>query len=308
VNLLHAAFFLHHEPEKMVESLLDGLSTNRIEIDMIEFSGVEFRHVDNRLMSLKLVQLGLSNAAMFAADGTVLQPSEVLYKKNILVERGSFRPVCHVNLDMMYCAQAKFTLEEGVEEKDIVPLMELTMKNLMASGEIDYSDFLARVDVLAACGYNVLISNYYEYYRLAAYLARHTKKKIALTMGAASLADLFDEKYYTHLDGGILESFGRLFKNDLKLYIYPFKNKETGELTTVENLAVSPEIKQLYGYLVSKRGIEQLDNYNPAYLGIFSRDILKKIKVNDSSWEKEVPPSVAQIIRERSLFGFRKSD
>src|SRR5580704_18108709 len=71
VNLLYAAFFLHHKPELMVESLLDNLSTQRIEIDMIEFAGIEFRHVDNRVMSLKLVQLGLTGAAMFGPSGEV---------------------------------------------------------------------------------------------------------------------------------------------------------------------------------------------------------------------------------------------
>src|SRR5437764_8905728 len=92
VNLLHAAFFQHHEPERLVESLLDQLTTGRIEIDLIEMKGIEFRGVDNRLLALKLVQLGLSGAAMFAPDRQVLQPSEVLRKKAILVERGSFRP------------------------------------------------------------------------------------------------------------------------------------------------------------------------------------------------------------------------
>ncbi len=305
VNLCYGAFFEYHNPEKLVESLLDGLSINRIEIDMIEFSGIEFRHVDNRLMSLKLVQLGLSNAAMFAADGTVLQPSEVLYKKHILVERGSFRPVCHVNIDMMNAALKEFGDDPSVDTTQILPLMEITMRNLMAEGEIDYSDFLARADVLAACGQTVLISNYYEYYRLAAYLTRYTKKKIGIAMGAASLADLFNEKYYSNLDGGILESFGRLFKNDLKIYVYPVQDKATKELTTVDNLKIADDLKQLYGYLLRKRCIEQMEHYNPGYLHIYSREVLKKIKEN-GDWEGAVPSSVAEIIKRRGLFGYRK--
>ena len=196
-------------------------------------------------MSLRLVQLGLSDAAMFSAKGEVLQPSEVLHKKAILVERGSFRPVTHVNIDMLRAAQEKFAREPDVVGEPIVTLMEITMRNLQAAGgqangEIDLRDFLARADVLAACGTTVLISNYFEYYRLAAYLARYTKKKIGITMGAASLCELFDEKYYTALEGGILESFGRLFKNDLKLYIYPLLDRKTGELTTVQNLPWPP--------------------------------------------------------------------
>src|SRR5947207_11035209 len=242
VNLCYGAFFLSHVPEELVESLLDNLTTRRLEIDMLELSGIEFRNVDNRIMALKLVQLGLSGAAMFGPNREVLQPSDMLHNKALLVERGSFRPVTYVNIDMLECALAKFKQDPAVTDKPILTLMELTMRNLLAGGkEVDRRDFLARADVLAACGKTVLISDYFEYYRLAAYLARHTKKKIGITMGAASLRDLFDEKFYSRLDGGILESFGRLFKNDLKLYIYPLLDRKTGALTTVDNLQIAPE-------------------------------------------------------------------
>jgi hypothetical protein len=311
VNLLYGAFFLNHEPDRLVESLLDELTTRRIEIDMIEFSGIAFRHVDNRVMSLRLVQLGLSSAAMFSAKGEVLQPSEVLYKKPILVERGSFRPVTHVNVDMLRSAHERFAREPGVEGEPVVSLMEITMHNLQnadgkSTPDIDLRDFLARAEVLAACGKTVLISDYFEYYRLAAYLARYTKKMIGLTMGAGSLYDLFDEKYYASLDGGILESFGRLFKNDLKLYIYPLLDRQTGKLTTVDTLQVAPELRKLYEYLVEKGCIEQLDNFNPNYLSIFSRDVIRQIKAGSPDWIESVPAEVAEVIRRRGFFGYKR--
>jgi hypothetical protein len=306
VNLLYGAFFLNHEPDQLIESLLDNLSTRRIEIDMIEFSGIAFRHVDNRVMSLRLVQLGLSSAAMFSASGEVLQPSEVLYKKPILVERGSFRPLTHVNVDMLHAAQEKFHNEADVDAEQVVSLAEITMRNLQANGQIDLRDFLARVDVLAACGMTVLISDYFEYYRLAAYLARYTKKRIGITMGAGSLVELFDEKYYTKLDGGILESFGRLFKNDLKLYIYPLLNAKTGELTTVDNLQIAPEIRKLYEHLVDKGCIEQLDAYDPQHLGTFSREVLRQIEAGEPNWVEHVPAEVAELIQRRGFFGYRR--
>jgi hypothetical protein len=306
VNLLYAAFMFQHDPDRLVESLLDGLSVDRIEIDMIEFSGIAFRRIDNRVMSMKLVQLGLTNAAMFAADGSMLQPSEVLYKKNILVERGSFRPVTHVNIDMLRCAQEKFSAEPGLNAENIVPIMEITMRNLLASGHFDYHDFLARVDLLASQGMTVLISDYFEYYRLAAYLARFSNAQIGITMGVASLRELFNKKYYTQLQGGILESFGRLFKNDLKLYIYPLMDPENGDFTAVQNLDVAPNLRKLYEYLVEQGRIEQLNNFNESYLPIFSRDVLKKIETGDSSWQEMVPSQVAEVIKERSYFGYRR--
>jgi hypothetical protein len=304
VNLLYGAFFLNHEPDHLIESLLDNLSVRRIEIDMIEFSGIAFRHVDNRVMSLRLVQLGLSSAAMFSANGEVLQPSEVLYKKPILFVRGSFRPLTNVNVDMLRAAQVKFQNEDDVEADKVVSLAEITMRNLQANGDIDLRDFLARADVLASCGMTVLISDYFEYYRLAAYLARYTKNKIGITMGAASLFELFDEKYYTELDGGILESFGRLFKNDLKLYISPLLDSETGALTTIDNLQIAPEIDKLYHYLIDKGCIEQLDNFNAQHLSTFSREVLRKIQTGEPGWTDHVPGEVAEVIQRRNFFGY----
>jgi hypothetical protein len=313
VNLLYGAFTLYHEPELLIESLLDGLTTNRIAIDMIEFSGIEFRQVDNRLMSMKLVQMGLSGAAMFDPSGRVLQPSEVLYKKNVLVERGSFRPVCHVNIDMINSARAAFEKDldatGAADRGDVVELMELTMRNLREEGgDIDRADFLARADMLAASGKTVLISDYFEYYRLAAYLSQYTKKRIAITMGAASLLDLFDEKYYAALEGGILESFGRLFKNDLRLYIYPLLDQATRKLTTVDTLEVAPGLRKLYGYLADRGHIKQLTGVNESYLGIFSRDALRKIRAGDHTWEQMVPREVADVIKARRFLGYRAPD
>ncbi len=307
VNLLYAAFFLHHEPKLLIESLLDSLTINRIEIDMIEFSGIEFRHVDNRLMSLKLVQLGLSKAAMFGPTGAVLQPSEILYKKAILVERGSFRPVCNVNIDMLRAANEVFSNDPEVSKGQVLQIAELSMRNLIAGdGNIDTRDFLARADLLCANGMTVLISDYFEYYRLRAYLNKFTKEKIGIVMGIPSLLDIFDPKYYLDLEGGILESFGRLFKNNVRLYIYPYSDPLTKELLTTKNVPISPETKKLYDYLIERDCIHQLTNYDVDCLPIFSRDILKRIKAKDSTWEKMVPPQVADLIKTRRYFGYQE--
>ena len=322
VNLLYAAFFLHHEPHLMLESLLDNLSTERIEIDMVEYSGIEFRHVDNRVMSLKLVQLGLCGAAMFGPAGEVLQPSEFLRKKPILVERGSFRPVTKVNLDMMRCAHERFVTEpevnpeatgnresqgSGEPRKDVpvVELMEITMRNLLSTGEIDLSDFLARADMLAAVGKTVLISDYFEYYRLAAYLARYTTMPIAVTMGVTSLAELFNEDYYAKLEGGILEAFGRLFTKDLRVYVYPLRDAATGLLNTADNVKIPANLRSLFRYLVDRGRIKQLGNFDESVLHIFSRDVLRRIKEGDATWESMVPAEIAEIIKRRQFFGYR---
>jgi hypothetical protein len=307
VNLLHAAFFQHHEPELLVESLLDRLTTGRIEIDMIELKGIEFRSVDNRLLALKLVQVGLSGAAMFGPDRAVLQPSEVLRKKAILVERGSFRPPTVVNLDMLDSALAKFQADPAVADRDILVLTELTMANLLAGGaDVDRRDFLARADLLAACGMTVLISDYVEYHRLAAYLAWRTDGRIGIVMGVPSLIDLFNENNHAQLPGGILESFGRLLKNDLKLFVYPMLRDE--QITTIGNLSVAEELQPLYDYLARRGSFVDLDNYKPDYLSILSRDVLRRIAGGDTSWRAMVPAEVAALIAKRGFFGYRRAE
>jgi hypothetical protein len=307
VNLLHGAFFLHHEPETMVESLLDRLTTGRIEIDMIELKGIEFRSVDNRLMALKLVQVGLSGAAMFGPDREVLQPSEVLRKKAILVERGSFRPPTVVNIDMLESALAKFEADPEVASRDVLMLTELTMANLLAGGgDVDRRDFLARADLLAACGMTVLISDYVEYHRLAAYLAWRTDGRIGMVMGVPSLMDLFNESNHANLPGGILESFGRLFKNDLKLFVYPMLRDE--KVTTVDDLVVAADLQPLYDYLARRGSFVGLDNYKPEYLPILSRDVLRRIASGDALWETMVPQEVGALIKKRGFFGYHRTD
>ena len=224
----------------------------------------------------------------------------------MLVERGSFRPVTHVNVDMMRCAMEKFTAEPSVAGKPVVQVMELTMNNLLATGAMDRKDFLARTDVLSACGMTVMVSDYSEFFRLAAYFARLTKERIGLVLGVPTLLEIFQEKYYAQLPGGILESFGRLFKNDLKLFVYPLQEQIGGMLSTVETLQVAPDLQKLYEYLRDRGSFVGLDNYKQEYLSIFSRDVLNRIAAHDAEWEKMVPAAVADLIKARGFFGYTK--
>ena len=305
VNLLYGAIYHTREPETIIQSLIDSLTPERIEVDMIKFSGPAYAALDNRLMSLQLVQRGLTRAAMFTANGEVVNAAETLYKKPILVERGSFRPVTKVTLDMLHCAQAQFVQEPGVEGEETLVLMEMTLKNLADGGAIDHRDFLDRVDILSTLGKTVMVSNYAEFHRLASYLFRYTKKKIGIVMGVPTLREIFDEKYYADLEGGILESFGRMFKNDLKLYVYPQQEQKNGALITAGNMRVAPHLSHLFAYLHENRYIEALRDIDEKCLPILSRSALAKIKSGDASWEEMVPAEVSAIIKERRLLGYQ---
>jgi hypothetical protein len=305
VNLLYGAFY-HQQPEKLIASLHENLAENRMEVDMIKLSGPAYHGVDNRLMSLQLVSQGLTNAVMFTADGESVQPAEVFYKKAILVERGSFRPVTYTTNDMLNGATRMLLQQCNYPEKDLVVLMEMTLENLLSEGQLNHADFLARVDILGALGRTVLISKFGEYYRLAAYLARYTNRMIGIVMGVQTLIEIFDEKYYLNLEGGILEALGRMFKSGLKLYVYPMVDEHTGELRTSNNLEVAPNLRSLYRYLIENDFIQEVTDYNPEYLRIYPPEALEKLQSGDATWEKMVPPEVVEIIKARQFFGYRE--
>ena len=304
VNLVHSAYMLHTQHERLLASLIDGLSTSRVEIDMVDVSGPAFEGVDNRIMTLRLVQLGLTGAAMFSADGDVLEPSEALRKRPLLVERGRFRPVTHVNIDMLDAALKKLEQVCGAEPGETLPIMEISMHNLAEHGDVCLEDFLSRAEVLATTGCTVMISDYREYYRLVAYLFRYTNRPIGLALGLGTLRRLFEEQHYEGLDGGILESFGRLFKEQLTLLIYPLKNRSSGEIDGLDSLTLENSLHHLFNYLRDRQCIVPLEDISHRYLDIHSPDVLNMIASGDGEWTKMVPESVAAVIMERKLFGY----
>jgi hypothetical protein len=306
VNLIYGACYQHKQPEALITSLMDNLSRDRIEVDMIRFSGPAFTGVDNRLMSLQLVQQGLTDAAMFTAEGEVVQPADVLYKKAVLVERGSFRPIINTTLDMLERAQEQFLQDPGVKGEEPVVLMEMTLRNLLSESGIDHKDFLARVDILSTLGKMVLISNFGRYYRLVAYLARYTHKQTGIVLGIPSLKEIFDEKFYTDLEGGLLESLGRLFKSEVRLYVYPWCDPTTNQVVTAENMEVAPHLKHLYAYLLETKCIVSIQKHNVDYLPIFSRNVLARIQTGDATWETMVPKQIVEIIKKNRLFGYKQ--
>jgi hypothetical protein len=305
VNLIHAALY-GAGAAGLVRQLLDDLSSERIEVDLIEFSGPAFAEVDNRLMILELVHCGLSDAAMFMADGKVVQPAEVFYKRPVLVLRGRFRPVTNVVVDMLHCALAQFLREPANKDEDALVVTEMTLRHLQEGEALSHRDFLDRVDLLRTLGRPVLISNFGEYYRLANYLHRYTTKLCGLVMGVPTLREIFEEKYYAHLAGGILESFGRMFKNDLKLYVYPHLDSKTQTIVTADDLHVAPKLHHLYKFLVENDHIQAICEYNPEFLSTFnlSRDVFRRLQEGDPTWVDDVPANVALLICQRHLLGY----
>jgi hypothetical protein len=304
VNLIFASFYMHDNPKEIVKSLYDNIEKDQIEIDMINFSGSRFTYVDNRLISLQLVKNEMTNAVMFGPDGNNLLPAQELYKKNILALRGSFRPVTKVNMDIYQKSKKLFLKERKVDEENTKIITEITLSNLRAEGEINERDFLDRAELLCSLGQYVMITNFQEYYKLVEYFSEFTKARMGLAMGVYNLIEIFDEKYYRNLSGGILEAFGKLFFKDLKVYLYPLKNHKTGELTTSENLKVHPRMKELYKFFKYNGKMLDIKNFNPDILDILSRNVLKMIANGEKGWEEMLPPGIDEMIKTKRLFGY----
>ncbi len=306
VNLVYGAFYLNDNPRRLIKSLYDEISIDKIEIDMIDFRGPAFEYVDNRLMSLQLIKNGMTDVVIFNSEGNNMLPADLLYKKDVFAVRGSFRPVTLVNVDMFENGLELFLKDTGGKPEDTVILFEITIANLKASGGIDERDFLDRVDVLAKLGYTVMISIFSEYYRVVEYFASYKVRYIGIAMGVNNLIMVFDEDYYKNLSGGILEAFGKFFRKDMRVYLYPYKDPQTHELLSSENLIISENLKELFKYFKLNKRIVDIKNYNPDHAEIYSREILNKIANQENGWENQLPDGVAEMIKERGMFGYKE--
>lgn len=303
VNLVYACYHYHHDLEMMIQSLMDNLR-KRVTIDMIRLSGPDFENLDNRWLSLMLVKHGLTNVAMFDAAGQNIHASEFLYKKNVLVVRGSFRPSTLVNEDIIKSSWEQFKKEENVDPRKAFLLTEITLDNLMADGDLDDKDFLDRATLLNALGQTVVISNCENRQHLIHYLADYKVQHLGLVLGVRQLSDILSETYYQNMDGQLLAAVGELFTRNVKMYVYPLMQEGSEELMTCKNMPVPEGIKFLFQHLLDSGQIVDIEGFNAENLYIFSNRVLQMLQADEEGWEKLVPAKVAKLIKEKCLFGF----
>jgi hypothetical protein len=311
VNLIYACFFLYEYPSQLIRSLLDNLSPDRVEISMMRMKGPDLDYVDNRLLALQLVKNGMTQAIMFDRHGTVQQPSDMLYKKNVLAFRGSFRPVTYVVLDMLRTSFRIFKRDEDYERDNTIALCELTLNNLMHQGEIDEIDLLDRIEILNGMGQNVMVSTFREYFKLVEYFSKFKIKKLRIVIGIPTLMNVLEKKYYQNLKGGILEALGKLFVDNMKLYVYPtlssvsIEDRTKGEqLITSENLELAPDMADIYSYLKKNKMILDIKDARKDILWINPENVLNMIHENVPGWEETVPKYIEEQIKKRKLFGY----
>ena len=304
VNLIYGAYYKHNKPRSLIKYLYDHIDPQAIEIDTINFSGPLFKGVDNRLMSLILVKNGMTQAVMFGPDGNNILPAAVLYNKNILAMRGSFRPLTKVNEDMYQKSFQMITNDKDFDMKNTMSIFEITLSNLLSGKtDINEQDFLDRAELLCSTGKTVLLTNFQEYYKLSDYFSNYSKKKTVLAMGVDNLVKVFDENYYSSLSGGILEAFGKLFKKEIEIYLYPMLKEN--KLINSNNLQVHDNMKNLYKFFKDNNKIKDIIDYNKDLLDIFSGEVLFDIQNKNDGWEDKLPETISELIKEKKLFGFQ---
>lgn len=305
VNLIYACFRYHSDPDALLQSLLDGLH-GRIKIDMVRLTGPDFEELDNRLLSLKLIKHGLTNVAIFGADGHSLHASEFLYKKHLMVVRTAFQPPTLYHTEMINQAYLQFRGEPEVEVSKTYLLTEIPYDHLCdAETRLpDEKDFLDRAILLNALGHTVMLTRCQEIQDLMDYLDDYKVAQLALVLEARNLLELINEKYYAHLDGQLIAAFGKLFAYKVRYYAFPSLQEGSAEYMTGSNLPVPEGVRFLYKHLIENRQINDIRKFDPGVLDIFTQQVLEQIQKGEKGWEAQVPPKVSKIIKASCLFGY----
>lgn len=302
INLIYACFHYYDRPNSFLRSLLDNLDRDRVDINYIRMEGPDFEYIDNRLLSVQLVKNGMTHAVMFDRYGNVQHPSDMLYKKNVLVLRGSFRPITYVGFDMLKTSSGQCRRDSSFERENTVVLCEMNIKAFVTDNEVNERDFLDRVDLLNGMGQNVMVSDFLEFYKLSRYFGEMKLNALRLIVGANTLMKVFDSRYYEKLKGGILEAMGMLFESDTRLLVYPFLDPIRGELISVANFPLPSQLQSLYQYLIDNGKIIGISHFRRSILHIHSQDVLRRIHADDASWENDVPVFIAEAIKKKKLF------
>ncbi len=309
VNLIHACVHHWRDPHQLLESLLDDVGRERLEVDWVVMRGPAFAGVDNRLLALHLVRIGFTHAVLFGTDGQPLLASEAIRRRRVLLERGRFCPVTRLNLEMLASASILFAGDaEGASaeaDQPVVEIMEITMNNLRDTGKVDDADFLARVDLLSAIRKLVLVSDLGPFHRLADYLAKRNVERTGIVLGVPLLRELFNESHYRDLGGGILEAFGRLFTHSVRLYVYPTRDPIDGRKITADTLKVAPHLSHLLQHLLANGLVQSIPCEDGALRTYSSEEVRSRICSGDPSWKDLVDPAVAKIIEATGYFGAR---
>ena len=204
---------------------------------------------------------------------------------------------------MENCGIRQMDTIEGLDPKKIVSMAEISMSQLVTNDIVDDRDFLSRMQLASAMGFYVLLSDYVRYFSLRSWFRRHTQEPIALMMKANDLNYLFDRKVYEGLEGGILEGLGKLFADNTSVLVYP--NIKDGKVHGLKDVQIPESVDLVAQQLMRNNKLVACEGFDASILNISARETTRMIESGEAGWEDALEPSVAEMIKQQQLFGYR---
>jgi hypothetical protein len=233
VNLIYAASYELQTKESFLEGVAQDVVKERIEIDYIDLRGPAFETWDRRTLLAHLVSAGFAEAVFFPSKGPAVPPTEVLYKKAVVLAPGYFGHVdaahAQVHARLLPSAIQEFRNEPGETKSAPVGFFCLTAAP-SASNEAppDIPGLLRRIDALLATGGNVLLFRHRELYHMTALVNRYTTAPVRFVVGLSLIIRAFEDPY-GNLEGNRLEALARLFAQNVRIYAYPMTTADLRE-------------------------------------------------------------------------------
>jgi len=294
VNLLHSCFYKIKNTNEFMTSLFDQIKSGSLSIDAIHFNGEAFKNYNECRMNLWLIKNCFSEAIYFNAEGSVQNPSDALWGKNIFIQRAFYKPVTNTHLDIANRGLKHFIKEFNLKPQDTVTVFEFTLNNRIKNESVTLDDALLKLKMFQALKIPVLVSRFSLFYELKEFIRLSTDKPMGIVIGATHLEKLFDEKFYFDLPGGLLEGLGKLLGRFSRLYIYPHKTNEICLLT--KSFFPPTAIKNIYTHFIENKMIQDIAGCDEITEFVHSNDILKMIKAKNNLWKKFVPEKIHSLI------------
>lgn len=306
VNLVYSAFYANQKTDEFMTSLVDVLKKGQIQIDVIKFSGPDLAHFDNRKMNLELVKHHLAEAVLFAPKSAaggdqILNISDTVWGKGLIIQRGFYRPITNSHLDVLNKGHEQLKLEmksQKLKPSDIIPILEIS-----SEFGIETDDFINRLDIITGLGYHLLVSNFKYFYEMKHFFRKYTQSPFVIVMSARHLQELFDASKYKNLEGGIFEALGKLLDEQTKLYIYPHKTNEV--CLTTKSFFPPKDVNHLYRHFIETSQVMDISGCDNTETYYHSSDVKKMIEDKNKIWEKLVPELAKDFIKKYKLWGFK---
>lgn len=296
VNLIYSAYEYSGHPELFVESLQQNINPDYLEINFIELKGDQFNANVSLELSLQLVRMGLTKMIMLGKDGQILSPANALYKKDVLLNRGRFRPPTKVTQEMFDKAQQKLESDGIAKRHNILPIAEITFRCFQERTELTLQDFLKRSEMIAELGYPLIVTNFTYHHELIDFLQKLFKiNSLNIILGQDNLRKVMTHNQSGDIEQKMLHLLSAITSGNSRILAFP--ELKNGVLSKIDDLNLHEHIRFFVEFLKSSGRIVEITDVNKELLDIRSDHVLNALS-NREPWEHMVPEQVVRILNE----------